>query len=265
MFPSCLKKKKPIGATLSPRTLLKNCMALNQVELGLEMRRDDVFSQVLRSIRVGDQVDTIRSTMMSSQIKADECASDMVGHSPLHVAARKGRLQLLEMFVGEDGINVDVQNWMGFTPLHYAILNDHMEVVMLLLKHGATVLGETYSIMLIQQRQWVLGFPPVSDKMIWLVTREVARTGTLPIGDHDDGFTTIAGFLPGLLVEQEFLHARPRECGWREAVAMQRHVSYQEASTMDTEYDPTLRWSPPEPPPEPPIVKRKAVWITEQR
>ncbi len=246
----------PIRRNFNPSDVTKIIMALNQEDVGLERRRG-VFSQILRWVRVGHQVDIIRSTMLWSQVKADECAMDLVGHSPLHVAAQKGRLQLVEMFVGEDGVNVNVQNWLGFTPIDYAILDNRMEVVMLLLKHGATVIGEVFAMMLIRQRHWILGFPVVSDAMIWLVTREVARTGIRPQGDYDDGFTVVAGSIAGLLVEQEFTHARPRNGGWREAAAMQRQGLYQEASTMDTEYDPTLRWSPH-------IGKRKADGITEQ-
>lgn len=232
-----------------------SAMALNweerrrehQLTLDWEERRREhqaAHSQVLRWTRVGKSDDKILLRMWKFGVKADERSSDFVGHSPLHVAAQKGRRSLMKFFLG-GVVDVNVLNRMGHPPIHHAVLNGHMEVVVLLLNNGATVISTTFHFLI--GRQGIIGIDPsvrVPDELIWLMTREVARTGTRQIG-HEPMFCPLAVSLAGPVVEQEFSHTRPRQCGWREATAMQRRVAWQGASTTEPEYDPTVRWSHP--------------------
>ncbi|MBN2211895.1 MAG: ankyrin repeat domain-containing protein [Sedimentisphaerales bacterium] len=59
-----------------------------------------------------------------------------VGDSPLHCAARWGRIEIVKMLI-EAGARIDQTNALGQTPLHYAVVYQHSEVIRALLKAGA--------------------------------------------------------------------------------------------------------------------------------
>jgi ankyrin repeat protein len=58
------------------------------------------------------------------------------GMRPLHIAARNGYLEIVELLL-EHGANPNVQDNDGRTPLHYAVENCHVGVARVLLDHGA--------------------------------------------------------------------------------------------------------------------------------
>ena len=235
--------------------------------------RHDLMSQLLRSIRVlrvNGSLELILGTMTTCHVRADQCISDRMGYSPLHVAAQKGNTELVDCFLGEPGVNVNVNNRLGRSPIHAAILNNHEDVVHLLLKHGGKVSGDTFRLMVTQtalKRGEIggSGVGLVSDDLVWVVTREVALTGTIPTGDGAS-FTPIAGTDAGPLCEHEFSVTRTRVCGWREATAMQRRVVTEQSHTED-EYDPWVPWRgapAPAPAPTDNIRKRKAATEEEE-
>ena len=55
---------------------------------------------------------------------------------PLHIAAQNGYLEIVELLL-EHGANPNVQDNDGRTPLHYAVENCHVDVARVLLDHGA--------------------------------------------------------------------------------------------------------------------------------
>ena len=59
-----------------------------------------------------------------------------VGDTPLHSAARWGRIEIVNMLI-EAGALIDPKNALNQTPLHYAVVYQHPEVVKVLLKAGA--------------------------------------------------------------------------------------------------------------------------------
>jgi len=61
---------------------------------------------------------------------------DKDGYTPLHYAAWKGHLKVVELLL-EHGANPNIQDKDGYTPLHYAAWKGHLKVVELLLEHGA--------------------------------------------------------------------------------------------------------------------------------
>ena len=51
------------------------------------------------------------------------------GTTDLHVAAGNGEVRNLESLLCEEGRDPDVQNNIGFTPLHTAVLNGEVDLV----------------------------------------------------------------------------------------------------------------------------------------
>jgi ankyrin repeat protein len=69
-------------------------------------------------------------------------AVDERGYTPLHVAAREGRLQIASFLI-EKGADIEAKNPTGFTPLFLAVLGKRPDAVRLCLEKGADPNGET--------------------------------------------------------------------------------------------------------------------------
>lgn len=65
-----------------------------------------------------------------------------LGRTPLHFAARNGRLSVIEYFVKTCGVDPDVRAHFGVTPLQLAVYMHHPEACRLLLEAGADPLVE---------------------------------------------------------------------------------------------------------------------------
>lgn len=70
---------------------------------------------------------------------ADVNAQNDIGKTPLHFAAENGYKEVVEALLDKDGIDVNAKDNDGKTPLHFAADNGHKEVVEVLLKGGANV------------------------------------------------------------------------------------------------------------------------------
>ena len=65
---------------------------------------------------------------------------DRNGQTPAHLACQRSSLTCLEeLFKGQDGMDPDLKNFSGFTPLHEAVFASCTETVKCLVKHGANV------------------------------------------------------------------------------------------------------------------------------
>jgi ankyrin repeat protein len=66
----------------------------------------------------------------------DPNVQDDLGWTPLHRAASGGYLKVVELLLEHDA-DPNVQDNDGWTPLHYAVKGFHVDVVRVLLDHGA--------------------------------------------------------------------------------------------------------------------------------
>lgn len=64
--------------------------------------------------------------------------ANLLGHTPLHAAARKGHVDIMEVLM-EAGADVDVRSPRGHTPLYIAMEAGELASVRLLLASGAKV------------------------------------------------------------------------------------------------------------------------------
>ena len=59
------------------------------------------------------------------------------GEGALHIVAKRGDIRYLNTLLQQDGVDVNIRDGMGNTPLIYAVMNGHDELVPLLLKAKA--------------------------------------------------------------------------------------------------------------------------------
>jgi ankyrin repeat protein len=59
------------------------------------------------------------------------------GQTPLHIAAQNGQLDVVRLLLASQQIDVNARDQQGSTPLHLASEKGHVEVVQLLVAHGA--------------------------------------------------------------------------------------------------------------------------------
>lgn len=62
---------------------------------------------------------------------------DSRGQTPLHIAAQCGHLGVVRLLLTTEHIDVNARDHHGSTPLHVASEKGHVEVVQLLVAHGA--------------------------------------------------------------------------------------------------------------------------------
>ena len=129
----------------------KGCdMALNTLcQLGVDLNwrvrsksiviiRKDWSSPLIIAAELG-RVDMVQK-LLSHGADASICKKDehgrITGQTALHVAAKTGRLAVVDCLLCH-GCEVDLCDVRGWTPLHYAITNDKIDVSLMLLAHGA--------------------------------------------------------------------------------------------------------------------------------
>lgn len=69
---------------------------------------------------------------------------DAGGRTKLQIACDKGKYDLAKMLIVEEGYDVNDQDNAGNSPLHEAALNGHLDIVKLLLEHGADINIQSY-------------------------------------------------------------------------------------------------------------------------
>jgi ankyrin repeat protein len=64
---------------------------------------------------------------------------DVEGFYPIHFACLVGITEIVELLTSHSPAEISRLNSMGYSPLHIAVANDHLQTVLLLLKLGANV------------------------------------------------------------------------------------------------------------------------------
>ena len=69
----------------------------------------------------------------------DHYMKNYAGETPFHIAAREGKLTILEFYLKNYEINIDVKTKDGWTPFHYASFNGYTTTMEYLIKNGADI------------------------------------------------------------------------------------------------------------------------------
>ena len=78
--------------------------------------------------------------LLVSELGANVNARDIDGWTPLHQAAENGHVEMARLLVSELGADVNARDCSGWTPLHLAAENGHVEMARLLVSEfGAEV------------------------------------------------------------------------------------------------------------------------------
>jgi len=99
----------------------------------MTMTQDELRVNLLRAANNGDLAKV--GEIVAAGIKVD-LRGDFGNWHPLHFAAMRGHLPVVEFLVGK-GAPVDAVNEFGAHPLHCAVEEGHMEVAGFLLENGA--------------------------------------------------------------------------------------------------------------------------------
>ena len=144
----------------SMKTMLLHCIILNNTkgfdmaldalgQLGVDLNwrvrsksvviiRKNWSSPLIIAAELG-RIDIVQK-LLSHGADANICKKDehgqITGQTALHVAAKTGRLAVVDCLLCH-GCEVDSCDVRGWTPLHYAITNDKVDVTLMLLEHGA--------------------------------------------------------------------------------------------------------------------------------
>jgi ankyrin repeat protein len=72
----------------------------------------------------------------------DPNAQDNNGCSCLHLAVEGQKTALVELLLDFVGINVELKDCSGRTPLHLAVLHEHLDIAQMLLEKGADLTAQ---------------------------------------------------------------------------------------------------------------------------
>ncbi len=81
-------------------------------------------------------IQTLRFLLKSEGENPNQC--DETGETPLMLAARKGRVEALQLLI-EAGADLDARNEAGQTALFLAVMKEHTEAVRVLIEAGADI------------------------------------------------------------------------------------------------------------------------------
>lgn len=85
-----------------------------------------------------DEVDRLASGGLFRRGVDVDTQEDGWGYTPLHLAAKEGHVETVQVLL-DHGASVNIQNVYGWTPLHVAAVRNYTDIARLLLKHGADV------------------------------------------------------------------------------------------------------------------------------
>jgi len=108
----------------------------------MTMTQEELNKKLLRAAEIGDLAKV--GELIGAGAQVDAADADNYGMQPLHWAAQKGHLPMVE-FLLRRGAKIDaVDKAGGVEPLHWAAANGHLSVVEFLLREGGSADAATF-------------------------------------------------------------------------------------------------------------------------
>ena len=118
----------------TPETPIERKPELKEVKEILEKALESLKKPIFTASKAGD-VERVKALLKEDPGLVNACAPTL-GITPLYQAACEGHVEVVRVLLAH-GANVNVPGWEG--PLHIAACEGHVEVVRVLLAHGANV------------------------------------------------------------------------------------------------------------------------------
>ncbi|XP_054717702.1 putative ankyrin repeat protein RF_0381 [Uloborus diversus] len=111
----------------------RHCMMAELlVKKGAEVNIKDRHFQT--ALHHSAQKNLLRLVILLLDVQCDANATDLNGDTALHIAASKGLVDMVQVLVSHPGIDANIQNIVGSTPLLHAVESGFTQVVELLLE-----------------------------------------------------------------------------------------------------------------------------------
>ncbi|XP_044729948.1 serine/threonine-protein phosphatase 6 regulatory ankyrin repeat subunit B-like [Chrysoperla carnea] len=119
----------------NPLMWAATCGHANVIEYLLDNGADISCYDVIHWCAVNGLVDSIKKLL---ELGVDVNESDLgFNRTALHWAAWSGNIDVVKFLLSVDGVEVNAVEDQGDLPIHYAVVNKHLEVIKLLIEHGS--------------------------------------------------------------------------------------------------------------------------------
>jgi len=118
---------------------LQIVMDLVQFGASLNSRDETGFTPLHDACRLG-KADVVCFLLEHDSSPESQLVAGWNGNTGLHLACWKGHARVVWWFLLKSTVALDTQNCFGFTPLHLAILGDHVDIIAMMLSKGANAM-----------------------------------------------------------------------------------------------------------------------------
>lgn len=140
-YPSCQKLKRAVE-----RNDLELAQAILSSENWLLCGIVDIFDDPCSYLYIATRDGFVAMAKLLIDAKANVNQQFFEGKTPLIIAATNGPTEMVQLFLEQPEIIVNLYDDLRLTPLHYARTNNRKRITKLLLDHNATVASETKSL-----------------------------------------------------------------------------------------------------------------------
>ena len=121
------------------RAALRDSADIVQILVELGANVDEKDPEKCRPLHYAAGLGHIEAVQALIKAKAGVNKKDVYGQTALHVAAEEGHAEVVRKLVGKDDIKIDAKDAKGRSPLYCAVLNNHTNIVQILVDLGADV------------------------------------------------------------------------------------------------------------------------------